>query len=89
MLRTCYPRSGRRPPTQVGDPSPKGRVGVSRRKSRPHFIVAFGNAPFRRKVAYLICDQLDLLAPTDGQLLRNMNNSLKSIIERLNWQNKE
>ncbi|MDR2761982.1 MAG: hypothetical protein LBB88_05225 [Planctomycetaceae bacterium] len=25
------PRSGRQPPTQVGDLSPKGRVGVSRR----------------------------------------------------------
>ncbi|MDR2762777.1 MAG: hypothetical protein LBB88_09270 [Planctomycetaceae bacterium] len=26
MLNACYPRSGRQPPTQVGDLSPKGRV---------------------------------------------------------------
>ncbi|MDR2762896.1 MAG: hypothetical protein LBB88_09865 [Planctomycetaceae bacterium] len=39
---------------------------------RIHFIVAFGNATFRRKVAYLIGDQPDQLSPTDGQLLRNM-----------------
>ncbi|MDR2762421.1 MAG: hypothetical protein LBB88_07470 [Planctomycetaceae bacterium] len=34
---------------------------------------ANADATFRRKVAYLICDQPDQLPPTDGQILRNMS----------------
>jgi hypothetical protein len=60
MLRTCYPRSGRRPPTQVGDLSPKGRVAEGNDNMDSTIIKinsdvpsANADATFRRKVANL------------------------------------
>ncbi|MDR2761897.1 MAG: hypothetical protein LBB88_04800 [Planctomycetaceae bacterium] len=61
MLRTCYPRSGRRPLTQVGDLSPKVASAVADGKSELILII--------------VESILSLPSATrpDGQLLRNMS----------------